>query len=67
MMKIAYISLFLLFFAGCSSDNDATSQQQVADGTNQAVNDPYYQLQESEAKKHKDSAPASGAGTSNSK
>jgi hypothetical protein len=61
------MSLFLLFVAGCSSDKDATSQQQVADGTKQAVNDPYYQLQESEAKKHKDSAPPTDARISTSK
>ena len=57
MKQIAYLFVFLLYLAGCSAENDTSSQQIAAEGINNGSSDPYYQLQESEAKKHKDSAP----------
>jgi hypothetical protein len=57
MRKITCICLLLLGLAACSSQNDSNSKQVSAQGINDGSNDPYYQLQESEAKKHKDSAP----------
>lgn len=57
MKKIACVFVFLLYLAGCSAENDITTQQMAAEDIDNGSNDPYYQLQESEAKKHKDSAP----------
>jgi len=57
MKKIAYLFVFLIYLAGCSAENDTSSQQIAAEDINISSKDPYYQLQESEAKKHKDSAP----------
>jgi hypothetical protein len=42
---------------GCAAENDNANQQIAAEGMHNGSNDPFYQLQESEAKKHKDSAP----------
>lgn len=58
MRKSFCIGLLLLGLAGCSSDDESHSKQVTAQGANDGSNDPYYQLQESEAKKHKDSTPA---------
>jgi len=58
MKKITFIFLVYLGLTACSSENNMTSQQVVAQGgVNDGSDDPYYQLQEAEAKKHKDSAP----------
>ena len=57
MQKIAFMFVFFLYLVGCSAENNNTNQQIAADSAPIGANDPYYQLQESEAKKHKDSAP----------
>ncbi len=57
MKKIACWFVFLLYLAGCSAENDNTNRQIAAESVHNGSNDPYYQLQESEAKKHIDSAP----------
>jgi hypothetical protein len=57
MRKSFCIGLLLLGLVGCSSEDESHSKQMAAQGVNDGSNDPYYQLQESEAKKHKDSAP----------
>jgi PBP1b-binding outer membrane lipoprotein LpoB len=57
MKKLALLFIIGLLFAACSAEKDTTAQQVAADNVNNGSNDPYYQLQESEAKKHKDSAP----------
>ncbi len=57
MRKITFIFLVFLGLTACSSENNTTSQQVAAQGVNNGSDDPYYQLQEAEAKKHKDSAP----------
>ena len=58
MRKSFCIGLLLLGLMGCSSEDESNFRQVASQGANDGSNDPYYQLQESEAKKHKDSTPA---------